>query len=83
MKINDTLAQMIAVKANVKNQAQILLSDQLLQDKLLKLFRFSDTFEISDRDTRYSERGTIITKERATKIMDLMADVADVFAKKT
>ncbi len=79
---NDMLDKMIAIKANMKDQARNLLSDKLLQDKLLNLYRFSNTFEISDRDIRYSERGTIIDKDKAIKIMDLMAEVAGNFAAK-
>jgi hypothetical protein len=79
---NEMLDKLIAVTANLKDQARILLSDRLLQDKLLDLYRFSNTFEISDRDIRYSERGTIMGKDRAIEIMDLMTDFADVFATK-
>ena len=39
----------------------------------------STSFEITDRDIRYSERGTIIDKEKATKIMDMMTEVASEF----
>ena len=80
---NDKLDRMIAIKANLKNRAKKILSDKLFQDNLLNLYRFSNTFEISDRDIRYSERGTIIDKDRAIKIMGMMAEVAVTFDTKT
>jgi len=63
----------------MKDQARDLLSNKLLQDKLLNLYLFSNTFEISDRDIRYSERGTIIDKDKAIKIMDMMTEGAKSF----
>ncbi len=76
---NDLFNKKTAIKANMKDQARNLLSDKLLQDKLLNLYLFSNTFEISDRDIRYSERGTIIDKDKAIKIMDMMTEAAKSF----
>ena len=49
----------------------------MLQDKLISLYEFSRSFNISDRAIRYDERGTIISKDNAMKIMDLMVDAAE------
>jgi hypothetical protein len=76
------LDKMIAVKARMKDQVRNILTDKILQDNLLNLYQFSNSFEISDRDIRYSERGTIIGKDQAIKVMDLMMDVAELFSSK-
>ncbi len=76
---NHMLNEKVSIKANLKDQARKLLSNKLLQDKLLNLYLFSNTFEISDRDIRYSERGEIIDKDKAIKIMDMMVEAAKNF----
>lgn len=74
---NITLNNAIAVKAKNKNQVLSLLSDKMLQNKLINLYDFSKSFNISDRAIRYDDRGTIISKDNAMKIMDLMVDAAE------
>ncbi len=76
---NITLNNAIAVKAKNKNQVLSILSDKMLQDKLLKLYEFSKRFNISDHAIRYDKRGAIIAKDDALKVMDLMVDAAGKF----
>ena len=76
---NDIFNKVITVKAKDKDKAFILLSDRKLQDKLIKLYEFSKRINISDLAIRYDERGSIITKDRANKIMNLMVDAAEKF----
>jgi hypothetical protein len=79
---NRRLDNMIAVKARMKDQMRKILANKKLQDNLLNLYQFSNSFEITDRDIRYNERGTIIEKDHALKVMDLMTKVAEVFPSK-
>jgi hypothetical protein len=76
---NSLLDRTIVVKAKNKEAVQRLVSNRSLQEKLFNLYVFSNSFEITDRDIRYSERGTIIDKEKATKVMDMMTEVASEF----
>lgn len=81
VKIDDNTIfnKLIAVKAKRKDQACAFLSDKELQGRLIKLFEFSRSFNISDSAIRYDKGGTIISKAEALKVMDLMVDVAERF----
>ena len=76
---NNIFKKLMTVKAKDKDKVLILLSDKKLQDNLIKLFKFSKRFNISDPAIRYDEPGSIITKDRANTIMDLMVDAAENF----
>ena len=76
---NVIIDKVIAVKAKNRDQVRGLLSDKVLQDKLLNLYEFSKSFNISDHAIRYDQGGAIISKDDALKIMDLMADAAERF----
>ena len=76
---NPELDALAAVQAKDKDRAGRLLSDSGLQEKLLALYRFSHRFMITDEAIRWDERGTIIQKDRALKIMDMMAETAQKF----
>ncbi len=77
---NGIFNKVITVKAKNKGSVLTLLSDKMLQDKLIMLYEFSKSFNISDHAIRYDERGAVITKDKALKIMNLMADAAEKFS---
>ena len=80
---NEHLGKMIAIQANRKDQVLNLLAHKSVQDSLLNLYNFSNSFEISDRDIRYTEPNAIIERDRALQVMDSMVEAAISFTSAT
>lgn len=76
---NKELEQLITAKGKNKNQISVHLYDPKFQEMLLKLFRFSKDFKITDEGIRYEQDSDIIDKNHALEVMDLMATAAEYF----
>ena len=73
------LIKKVRIKTKDKQNTKEILNKKELQESLSRLYQFSENMFISDRDIRFHDCGTIIEKEKALGIMDLMADVARQF----
>ncbi|MCP4147885.1 MAG: hypothetical protein GY757_09050 [bacterium] len=73
------LDPMVVIKADNKEQTQIMFSYEALQDKLLDLFSGSGDIKISDHGIRIKESGEILPKQRIMELLDLIAAAAEKF----
>ena len=73
---NKKLNKLITVKTDDINYSKKLFTNILLQNALYNLFSFSWDTAIYNNGIHYYESGTIIAKEQALKVMELMSSVA-------